>query len=258
MIFPGLYRGIVKVNDDSAEDHPYLCRVKVYVPQVYGKDIVDDDLPWAYPCMPIGGGQPTVEGEKVGFGFVSLPPVGTSVWIAFEHGDPSSPIWLGTWYGEKDETPELPTEAIRDVGRSSGETYPRIFLLKAPFANDGLWIRILGDKRLEIVFEDQKTYLEFDADGEQVHLRTETWDAIVESISGKVALRAGIITGTAPSADAGQAIEIDPVADTMTIRAKTLNISADDINIISQSGFKVNAESSHNASEKASGWENHQ
>lgn len=257
MTFPGLYRGIVKVNDDSELDHPHLCRIKVYVPQVYGADIVDDDLPWAYPCIPIGGGLPEVEGEKVSFGLVAIPPVNTSVWIAFEHGDPAYPIWMGTWYGEKDATSELPIEAIKDVGRSSGETYPRIFLLKTPFANDGLWIRILGDKRFEIVFKDQETYLEFDADAEQVHLRTETWDAIVESISGKVALRAGIITGTGPSADAGQAIEIDPVADTVTIRAKTLNVTAEAINIVSQGAFKVAAESSHNSSVQASGWENH-
>ena len=50
--------------------------------------------PWALPCVPLAG--PTM-----GTSFVP-PPVGSSVWVEFEQGDPETPIWVGCFW----ETPE--------------------------------------------------------------------------------------------------------------------------------------------------------
>jgi hypothetical protein len=44
---------------------------------------------WALPCAPYAG---------TGAGFFSIPPIGAGVWIEFEAGDVSRPIWSGTWW----------------------------------------------------------------------------------------------------------------------------------------------------------------
>lgn len=89
--FYGKYRGLVSDVDDPEK----IGRVKAKVPEVLG----DLDSPWALPCAPFAG---------PGEGLFAIPPVGAGVWIEFEAGDPSRPIWTGAWWGRddppKDET----------------------------------------------------------------------------------------------------------------------------------------------------------
>lgn len=80
--FYGKYRGLVTDVDDPET----LGRITAQVPEVY----LDEESPWALPCVPFAGG---------GHGLVLLPEVGDGVWIEFEAGDPSRPIWTGCWWG---------------------------------------------------------------------------------------------------------------------------------------------------------------
>ena len=82
----GKYRGIVSDVDDPSA----IGRVKAQVPEVFGPDVV---TPWATPCTPYAG---------PGVGLHAVPPVGAGVWIEFEAGDPSRPIWSGGWWGTDD------------------------------------------------------------------------------------------------------------------------------------------------------------
>jgi uncharacterized protein involved in type VI secretion and phage assembly len=86
--FYGKYRGTVVNNIDPMQ----MGRVQVLVPDVSG------DLPasWAMPCVPVAG---------INSGVFTLPPVGSGVWIEFEHGDPDYPIWSGCWWGGQSEMP---------------------------------------------------------------------------------------------------------------------------------------------------------
>ena len=78
--FFGKYRGTVSDVDAST------MSVKAYVPAVLG----DQASGWCQPCVPYAG--PNV-------GFCMLPEVGSGVWIEFEAGDVSRPIWVGCfWY----------------------------------------------------------------------------------------------------------------------------------------------------------------
>lgn len=79
--FYGKYRGIVMVNTDPLN----LGRLKATVPEVLG------EVPsgWALPCAPYAG---------TGSGLFAIPPVGAGVWIEFEAGDVSRPIWSGAWW----------------------------------------------------------------------------------------------------------------------------------------------------------------
>jgi hypothetical protein len=56
--------------------------------------------PWAEPALPFGGNT----GEDAGF--FMLPAIGSTVWVAFEMGISSNPVWLGSWLGLN----EVPTE----------------------------------------------------------------------------------------------------------------------------------------------------
>src|SRR5208283_1493924 len=78
----GKYRGQVTDNTDPDD----LGRIKASVPRVLG------DVPtgWALPSFCFGGAA-----EQ---GFFAVPDVGAGVWIEFEGGDLSYPIWTGTWY----------------------------------------------------------------------------------------------------------------------------------------------------------------
>lgn len=78
----GKFRGTVVNNQDPQRQG----RIQALVPQVLG------EVPsgWATPCAPYAG--PSA-------GFFSIPPVGAGVWIEFEGGDVSRPIWVGCYWG---------------------------------------------------------------------------------------------------------------------------------------------------------------
>lgn len=82
----GKYRGVVKDNKDPES----LGRLQVTVPAVPGLA-----TNWALPCAPYAGKQ---------VGFYAIPPVSAKVWVEFEGGDPSHPIWSGGFW-QKDEVP---------------------------------------------------------------------------------------------------------------------------------------------------------
>jgi len=80
--FFGKYRGLVVGNVDPTS----RGRLQVQVPAVMGEESV-----WAAPCVPYAGD---------GVGFFALPPVNAGVWVEFEAGDPSYPIWSGCFWAD--------------------------------------------------------------------------------------------------------------------------------------------------------------
>jgi uncharacterized protein involved in type VI secretion and phage assembly len=62
--------------------------LQVRVPQVLG-----DVSVWAQPCVPYAGPQ---------LGWYTMPEIDTGVWVEFEAGDPSYPIWTGFFWNEGD------------------------------------------------------------------------------------------------------------------------------------------------------------
>jgi uncharacterized protein involved in type VI secretion and phage assembly len=86
--FYGKYRGIVSQVDAST------MRVKAIVPAVLGETVTG----WCMPCVPYAG---------PGVGIAFLPETGSGVWIEFEGGDVSYPIWTGGYWREG----EFPADA---------------------------------------------------------------------------------------------------------------------------------------------------
>lgn len=79
----GKYRGYVS----NVSDPLHLGRLKARVPRLFGAA----ETGWAMPCAPYGGPDR---------GFYAVPELGAGVWIEFEGGDASRPIWAGTWWGK--------------------------------------------------------------------------------------------------------------------------------------------------------------
>jgi uncharacterized protein involved in type VI secretion and phage assembly len=90
----GKYRGFVADNDDPDK----RGRLRLRVPSVLG----DADSGWALPCLPFGG--------AAGHGLFLVPEVGAQVWVEFEEGDVSSPVWTGTFWQASGDAPGEATE----------------------------------------------------------------------------------------------------------------------------------------------------
>jgi hypothetical protein len=83
--FYGKYRGLVTSTDDPLD----RGRVKAQVPEVLG----EVETGWALPAAPYAGPDQ---------GLFTIPPVGAGIWVEFEAGHVSRPIWSGAWWGDGD------------------------------------------------------------------------------------------------------------------------------------------------------------
>jgi uncharacterized protein involved in type VI secretion and phage assembly len=96
----GKYRGTVIDTD------PATMRVKASVPSVLG----DTGSSWATACVPYAGPQ---------VGFFMLPEIGSGVWIEFEAGDVSFPVWTGC-YWNGGEIPSSAAATLKTIITTAG------------------------------------------------------------------------------------------------------------------------------------------
>jgi uncharacterized protein involved in type VI secretion and phage assembly len=98
--FFGKYRGTVTDVDAGT------LRIKAKVPAV----LADQPSGWARACVPYAG-------PNVGIAF--LPEIGSGVWIEFEGGDVSYPIWAGCFWHDGEE-PSDAAAAVKVIVTKSG------------------------------------------------------------------------------------------------------------------------------------------
>jgi uncharacterized protein involved in type VI secretion and phage assembly len=103
--FFGKYRGIVSDNEDPDN----LGRIRARVQEVFDQN----ESGWAMPSVPYAGD---------GVGLYLIPPRNTWVWIEFEHGDPSKPIWSGCFWGSSRELPLQPVTPSKKVLKTDAGT----------------------------------------------------------------------------------------------------------------------------------------
>jgi Type VI secretion system/phage-baseplate injector OB domain len=121
--FFGKYRGLVKDNRDPTG----RGRLKVIVPAVMG-----DRQVWALPCTPYAGKN---------MGLYAMPEPDTGVWIEFEAGDTSYPIWVGCFWADG-QAPK---------NESGDDASPPLKILRS---QKGLMVT-LDDKRQAITISDK-------------------------------------------------------------------------------------------------------
>ena len=100
-LFYGMYRGTVVSNKDP-ENHR---RLKVNVPQLSGS-AVSKELPWAWP-------------KETSALKTEVPEIGDGVWVMYEGGDPSYPLWVGT-YGKKTTGKRVNVKVLSDAVSLTG------------------------------------------------------------------------------------------------------------------------------------------
>jgi len=100
--FYGKYRGTVT---DVGKDGR-IGQIRALVPSVLG----NEKTGWCLPCVPYAG-------PDCGIAF--LPEKDSGVWIEFEGGDVSFPIWVGA-YWHSDEVPERVKPGVKVI-RTKGK-----------------------------------------------------------------------------------------------------------------------------------------
>jgi len=123
----GKHRGIVVENIDPL----LLGRIFVNVSSVPG--VVASP---AMPCVPYAGLQ---------VGFVMIPPIGANVWVEFEQGDPSRPIWVGCFWTEGQFPAELCPTPLQKLIRT-----PTVSVLLNDLPGEGGVIVEIGPPGVEI------------------------------------------------------------------------------------------------------------
>lgn len=147
----GKHRGTVTDNEDPKG----IGRVKAKVPEVLG----DVETGWAYPCLPYSG-----DGE----GLHAVPPPGAGVWIEFEAGNVSKPVWTGCWWPEG--------KVPKDNG--GAEAKPPLKILRS---GTGLMLALDDDaKKISVSDEQGRNVLTIEVDAGKVTLKAAT-KAIVEA-----------------------------------------------------------------------------
>jgi uncharacterized protein involved in type VI secretion and phage assembly len=98
--FYGKYRGVVTDVDETT------MRIKASVPSV----LPTTGTGWCMPCVPYAGPQ---------VGVLMLPEVGSGVWIEFEGGDVSYPVWVGM-YWHIGEIPSQASATVKSIVTAAG------------------------------------------------------------------------------------------------------------------------------------------
>ncbi len=170
----GKYRGFVFDNEDP-EHRARLC---LTVPSVLGEEVTG----WALPCLPFGG--------MADQGLFTVPEPGAQVWVEFEEGELSNPIWTGTFWQQDGEAPvvldgEAPTKrALKtpsghylEFEDKEGEEYIRLEHKQAA------WLEI--DKNGTVALTDAKgATLILDADAGEAVLQDANGNTLTMSSSG--------------------------------------------------------------------------
>jgi uncharacterized protein involved in type VI secretion and phage assembly len=123
--FYGKYRGTVLANADPEQ----RGRLLVQVADVGGL------LPssWALPCLPFAGPAQ---------GFYAFPPLHASVWVEFEHGDPSYPVWTGCFWDTPATIPPLALAGAPGVQQVVLQTIGQTLLISdTPGPTGGIILR---------------------------------------------------------------------------------------------------------------------
>lgn len=152
----GKYRGYVHRVDDPEN----LGRIQAFVPRLLGPD---EPTGWAMPSSPYAGPDQ---------GLFAVPEPGAGVWMEFEEGDLSQPIWSGMWWGSPQaadvggpdsSAQEVARSAHQDAvpGTGTPERVPEVPRHDRPSRTANPRVRILKSASgHRVVFDDERGVLE--------------------------------------------------------------------------------------------------
>jgi hypothetical protein len=104
------YYGLYRATVESVEEDDNLGIISVKIPDVFGPD---HTVSRVRPCAPFAGDK---------HGFVAIPEPGDGVWIQFEAGNTSLPVWIGFWWASG-EIPEPKGKLVRSFITTRGHKF---------------------------------------------------------------------------------------------------------------------------------------
>lgn len=157
----GKYRGLVKDVNDPLK----IGRVRASVPEVLGEKELST---WAMPAVPFAGKK---------HGLVLIPEFDDGVWIEFEAGDVSRPIWTGCWWAINE---------LDDVSKTTARALITTEGHRLVLDDKGKEIRLLHSKGAEMKMTEDDITLTIG--GTEIKLTKN--DLTLKSGSGKIKLSA--------------------------------------------------------------------
>jgi phage baseplate assembly protein gpV len=202
----GKYRGFVA----DAADPEGLGRLKLTVPSVLGEETSQ----WALPALAYGGGPD--------FGLIMVPPVGAQVLVEFIEGDPSSPIWTGTFWRLSDEVPAEYTGQATKVLKT--ETGHRLIFDDTDGA-ETVTLHSAADAVIEMNPEGSIQLT--GSDGASVHIDAAAGQILIEDANGNSITLSS--SGIACADAAGN--EITTSASGVEVKGTTINIQGQSVSL---------------------------
>lgn len=142
------YAGTVADVDDPEN----MGRIRANIPDI----LKDETSSWALPCAPFTGPDA---------GMFAVPPVGAGVWIEFEAGDVSRPIWSGGWWPRGD----APAPEEGNTGRQATKVLKTDTGLNLALDDDGGTVVVSdGSGSNKITLRSNEGRIEIEATGKVV------------------------------------------------------------------------------------------
>ena len=163
----GKFRGSVADNQDPEK----RGRLKLRIPSV----LADQETDWALPCLPYGGFNQQ--------GFFAIPDVDAQVWVEFEEGDISRPIWVGTFWQQGSDVPE---DASKDEPTTRMLQTHSGHILQFDDADGEERFRLYHPKDAEMIIDPNGTISLTDASGAIVRMDAENGEIIIEDSNGNI------------------------------------------------------------------------
>jgi len=157
----GKYRAFVVDNEDPEK----RGRLRLLIPSVLG----DAETGWALPCFPFGGGE--------SYGWFAVPEKDAQVWVEFEEGDTSRPIWTGTFWQREADVPE---EAAKSPPTTRIFQTPSGHVMQFDDEEDKESFRLFHPREAEIHIDKDGTLVLKDASGANITLDAEGEKIIIE------------------------------------------------------------------------------
>lgn len=173
--FYGKFRGFVVDNQDPDK----RARLKLRVPSVQGTP----ENHWALPCLPFGGLK-----EQ---GLFMVPEVGAQVWVEFEEGNLTHPIWAGTFWQQEGDPPAEAAAGEEPSGRLLKTPSGHLLQLEDKSGEERIILRhtsaaeLLIDENGTVAITDKNgATLRLDADGNEIVVEDGNGNKLVMSSSG--------------------------------------------------------------------------
>lgn len=209
----GKYRGFVADNDDPEQ----LGRLRVRVPSVLG----ETQTGWALPCLPFGGLQDQ--------GLFTVPEVGAQIWVEFEEGELSHPIWTGSFWQQNGD---IPTEAAQSPPTTRVLKTPSGHVLQFDDADGAEQFRLHHPENAEMTIDENGTVALTNASGSTLTLDASANRVVLEDANGNTLTMDS--TGTVVEDKNGNRMEMAPAG--ITVQGQQIVVQGTQVKLGGQGG----------------------